>query len=367
MTRQRAPERPRRTSSARGRSRSCSACTRTSRWPPSSASASSSPPGSPSRPPWRAPRRRSACSRATRRRPSPRPATLDSIDLPTLWREAAIVGYPILPLVRAIPGACRTAERARALRRDDPGHHGHRTRAAAARGPRPLDALLADLGDALALRAAEHRDTVDGRADARPAGRPDDVRREARHVPRAAHAAPRPAGPSASARLRRLASTARPAPPRRSVPVGRRCARRARRAPGARGRHVPWHVTRDGLAEFGGLCARSPPPVPASPARSSTSADRDRRGRGGRGHHRGASSTMPQKANPILSETHRRHRGHGEALAAPLLRAMEAGHERAAGEWQIEWDVHAPDRRARRQRPGEPHRASPARCTRRTP
>ena len=54
-----------------------------------------------------------------------------------------------------------------------------------------------------------------------------------------------------------------------------------------------------------------------------------------------------------------------EALSASLYRAMEAGHERAAGEWRIEWHAHPADRgpdggghRDRRQRVAERLRAS---------
>lgn len=55
------------------------------------------------------------------------------------------------------------------------------------------------------------------------------------------------------------------------------------------------------------------------------------------GNLRGASSTMPQKRNPILSEAVIGLAVAAQASAALMLRAAEAGHERAAGEWQIEW------------------------------
>jgi 3-carboxy-cis,cis-muconate cycloisomerase len=57
------------------------------------------------------------------------------------------------------------------------------------------------------------------------------------------------------------------------------------------------------------------------------------------GHHRGASSTMPQKSNPIGSEAIIGMAATASSLAGALFRAMEANHERAAGEWQIEWQV----------------------------
>lgn len=53
--------------------------------------------------------------------------------------------------------------------------------------------------------------------------------------------------------------------------------------------------------------------------------------------HRGASSTMPQKVNPISSELMIGFSVVAGALASSLPRIQESGHERAAGEWQGEW------------------------------
>lgn len=103
---------------------------------------------------------------------------------------------------------------------------------------------------------------------------------------------------------------------------------------------VPWHVARDRLVEFGQFCVL----VAGTTGRvareiidlSRTEVDELRESWS---HHRGASSTMPQKANPILSEA---VVGMAEAvngLAAALPQALRAGHERAAGEWQLEWEV----------------------------
>lgn len=103
---------------------------------------------------------------------------------------------------------------------------------------------------------------------------------------------------------------------------------------------VPWHVARDGVTEFGLLCAL----VSATCARFAREViDMGRTEiaevREANGHHRGASSTMPQKENPILSEAVVGMSVTAGALASALLRSMEAGHERAAGEWQVEWQV----------------------------
>jgi 3-carboxy-cis,cis-muconate cycloisomerase len=55
--------------------------------------------------------------------------------------------------------------------------------------------------------------------------------------------------------------------------------------------------------------------------------------------HKGASSTMPQKANPIESESIIGFGISGVTHSQALHRASEAAHERSAGEWQIQWRV----------------------------
>ncbi|MFN8520056.1 MAG: adenylosuccinate lyase family protein [Chloroflexota bacterium] len=103
---------------------------------------------------------------------------------------------------------------------------------------------------------------------------------------------------------------------------------------------VPWHVARDGIAEacfvaaaISSTCVRIAREV-ADLARTEIGEVREPLT-----HGRGASSTMPQKANPILSEV---VIGMGTIAASQLpavLAAMQGRHERAAGEWQVEWDV----------------------------
>ena len=48
---------------------------------------------------------------------------------------------------------------------------------------------------------------------------------------------------------------------------------------------------------------------------------------------------MPQKINPVLAESTLGLGAAAVALAPALHRAAEAGHERSAGEWQIEWHI----------------------------
>jgi 3-carboxy-cis,cis-muconate cycloisomerase len=103
---------------------------------------------------------------------------------------------------------------------------------------------------------------------------------------------------------------------------------------------VPAHVARDGLAEAAFACAA----VAATCGRlarevialSRSEVDEVREVGG---HHRGASSTMPQKANPISSEATVGFSMLAAAQVPVLLGAMQPRHERAAGEWQAEWDA----------------------------
>ncbi len=102
---------------------------------------------------------------------------------------------------------------------------------------------------------------------------------------------------------------------------------------------VPWHSVRDRLAAVAkalGVAAAVLSRIALEVidlARSEIAEVRE-----GGGRLAGASSTMPQKANPILSETIVGLSGMACALAAVPLRAMTGRHERSAGEWQLEWD-----------------------------
>jgi len=267
-------------------------------------------------------------------------ATLDSIDPAELWREAAVVGYPVLPLVRAISARLPEGPNGRV-------HYGATTQDIMDTGLAlqlrdaldRFEVLVADLGDGLALHAVRHRDTpiaarthaqqaVPTTFGAKLATYLDEL---ARHRDRLAELRPRVCVVS----LFGAGGTAAAMGPRSHEVRDRLAARLALETA-----DVPRHVARDGLAEFGFVCAA----MAATCARfadevialSRTEIDELVEGIG---RHRGASSTMPQKSNPILSEGIVGLAATAAGLAAPLLRAMEAGHERAAGEWQIEWEV----------------------------
>lgn len=103
---------------------------------------------------------------------------------------------------------------------------------------------------------------------------------------------------------------------------------------------VPWHTARDSLAELGFVLAATSSTagkIGREVVELSRSEIAEVREAGG--HMRGASSTMPQKANPILSEAIVGMSALAAQLVPALLVAMQAGHERSAGEWQIEWDA----------------------------
>jgi 3-carboxy-cis,cis-muconate cycloisomerase len=116
--------------------------------------------------------------------------------------------------------------------------------------------------------------------------------------------------------------------------------RRVARDLGLGAAEVPWHTARDGLAEVGFTLA-----IVAATcgkiAREVIDLSRPEIGelREAGGYHRGASSTMPQKANPISSEVVVGMSSLAAQQVPALVMAMTAGHERAAGEWQVEWDA----------------------------
>ena len=262
----------------------------------------------------------------------------ESVDLDALWRDAHTVGYPILPLVRQLAGAVAGDAAGRV-------HYGATTqdimdtglvlqlRAALDR----LDALVGRLAAALAGHVDAHRATVmAGRTHAQQAV-PTTLGAKlavflaelARHRDRLEAARPRVTRLS----LYGAAGT--------SAALGDRAAEVRERMAASLGLGadpVPWHVARDALAEYGLLCAMLGATC-ARFAREVVELARTEIGElgEGAGRYHGASSTMPQKANPVGSEAVIGMAASAEALSGSLLRAMEAGHERAAGEWQIEW------------------------------
>jgi len=260
------------------------------------------------------------------------------VDRDALWTESAMVGYPIFPLVRMICGA---------LAPDDAGfvHFGATTQdimdtALALQlrdGCTRLLELVGAVGDALAVLVRAHEGTVmAGRTHAQQAVPTtfgakcavflDEFQRHRERLV------------TARDRIRVVslfgAGGTSAALGRRADVVRAEVARRLDLAVTI----VPWHVARDRVAELTGVCALvcatcvrlAREMVDLSRTEIGEVAEAD-------GMYRGASSTMPQKANPISAELTIGFGLTAQASAAAMLRAMEAGHERAAGEWQIEW------------------------------
>jgi 3-carboxy-cis,cis-muconate cycloisomerase len=262
------------------------------------------------------------------------------IDRDRLWSETATVGYPILPLVRMI---CE------ALDDRDAGwvHYGATTqdimdsalslqlRDAADR----LVKLTLELGDALAVQVERYGATVmPGRTHAQQAVPTTFGAKCAvflseltRHVERL-----RRSGVGLSVVSQFGAGGTSAALGGNGATVRAALARHLDLAD----TEIPWHVARDRIAEFTGAatqvaatCIRlARELIDLSRTEVGEVAEAD-------GLYRGASSTMPQKANPISAELVVGFGVMAEAGAQAVLRAMEAGHERAAGEWQIEWQA----------------------------
>src|SRR5437667_639917 len=229
-------------------------------------------------------------------------AVPEHVDLAALREQTLVVGYPILPLLDQIVRRSPVA-----------GRHLHRGATTqdvmdtglALLGGRALDrieSVVRTLGDGLATLAEDHRRTVmPGRTHAQPAvpiafgGKVAVWLSElAGHLERLRSARAQ----LAVVQLFGAARTAAALGPR-SREVRHAVARRL----GLRAVDVPWHTARDGVAEAGfalaalaGLCGRL--------AREVVELSRPEIGelREEGGRHRGASSTMPQKANPIGSE-----------------------------------------------------------------
>lgn len=267
-------------------------------------------------------------------------ARAENIDTAELWSTARIVGYPVLGLVRQVAAALPSGPNGRV-------HYGATTQdimdtglaLQLARSLAALDRQLAALGDALAARVEEHADTVMAARTHAQQAVPTTygatlgtlLAQLARHRERLAQAAPRIACVSlfgaggTSAALGPHASAVR-------ASMGRLL---ELDNPG-----LPWHVDRDGIAEYGWLCATITAAC-AKFARNIVDLSRTEVAEVFEPfeNHRGASSTMPQKVNPIASELIIGASGTAGSLTSSLLRMQEAGHERAAGEWQIEWHV----------------------------
>jgi 3-carboxy-cis,cis-muconate cycloisomerase len=266
-------------------------------------------------------------------------AVPENVDLGDLRSRTLVVGYPILPLLEQIGERSPVAARY--------VHWGTTTQdimdtGLALLGGRALDrldALTQALGDEVATKADAHRATVmPGRTHAQPAvpitfgGKMAVWLSElTRHRERLRAARAR----FAVVQLFGAAGTAA-ALGQQSRAVRHRVAEML----GLGVVDVPWHTARDSVAELGlvlaataGTCGKL--------AREVIELSRPEIGevREEEDHLRGASSTMPQKANPIGSEAVVGLSILSAQQSGALLVALQGTHERAAGEWHVEWDA----------------------------
>ena len=101
---------------------------------------------------------------------------------------------------------------------------------------------------------------------------------------------------------------------------------------------VPWHTERTRIAELGaalGECCGAAAKVAGDVVLlAQTEVGEVREGAGG---DRGGSSAMPHKHNPVAAISALAAARQAPGLVANLLGAMEHEHERAAGAWHAEW------------------------------
>jgi 3-carboxy-cis,cis-muconate cycloisomerase len=267
-------------------------------------------------------------------------ATADAIDLPRLWSQARTVGYPILPLISQLEAALPAGHRGCV-------HLGATTqdimdtalalqlKAAAARQA----VLVQDLGDCFAGLAERHEGTlIAARTHAQQAVPTVLGAKFAVYLSELARQRARLATAAADACVVSLFGAGGTSAGYGDKAGALRAGVAARL--GLRPVEVPWHVARDGLSAFCTACA-STATTCARFAREVIDLARTEIAEVSEadGYLRGASSTMPQKRNPIGSEAVVGLAVSAQALSAAMLRAMEAGHERSAGEWQAEWQA----------------------------
>lgn len=265
-------------------------------------------------------------------------ATLANIDRDQLWTDAKNVGYPILGLVRQIAAHSPEGANGRV-------HYGATTQdimdtglvLQMLRSLEALDAQLAQLGDALADRVIEHRMTVmPGRTHAQQAVPTtfgatlasflDQIRRQRVRLQQAHE------------NIRVISLYGAGGTNAAEGPKSAEIRSHMAEILGLKDAPVPWHVDRDLLSEYGWVCAQICGAV-AKFGRNIVDLSRTEIGEVFEpfNSHRGASSTMPQKVNPISSELMIGIAAVAGSLTSALVRIQEAGHERAAGEWQAEW------------------------------
>ena len=255
-----------------------------------------------------------------------------------LWDAARNVGYPILGLVRAISSQLPAGPDGRV-------HYGATTQdimdtglsLQLVRSCDHLESQIVAIGNVLAARVAEHRDTVmPARTHAQQAVPTTLGAKLAVYLSQFTDCVERLR--DSRAKVGQVSLYGAGGTNAAMAPHGVEVRRIVAGALGLRAPEVPWHVARHRIVDFAQACAITAA-VCVRFAREVVDLSRNEIGEVMErpGHHRGASSTMPQKSNPISSESIVGFGIATEAEAAGLMRCVEAGHERSAGEWQAEW------------------------------
>ena len=269
-----------------------------------------------------------------------RVALAESIDLDALREGTVLVGYPILPLVRQLAALCE-GEAGRYV------HWGATTqdimdtanvlqlREALAILERDLDALI----QLLVAQAHRHKDTVmSGRTHGQHA-LPitfgfkvavwiDELRRHAERMVQLRPRVLRCQFSGAAGTLASLGADGWAVHQALAAELGLEPAR------------ITWHTARDGFGEFIAFCGLLGATLGKMANEVATLQETDFReveepfvpGKG-------SSSTMPQKRNPILCEAVIGIARLVVQKVPAMLSAMMPEHERAMGEWHMEWDL----------------------------
>ncbi|KAK5127960.1 hypothetical protein LTR85_005077 [Meristemomyces frigidus] len=124
------------------------------------------------------------------------------------------------------------------------------------------------------------------------------------------------------------------------VPLGLRCQELLAEELGLGIPTIAWHTERDSLAEIANFLAV----LTATCAKFATDLKLMMQSEVGEARepyvaHRGSSSTMPQKRNPIGSAYICAMASSVRGMASSMVEAVVADHERSTGPWEIEWIV----------------------------
>jgi 3-carboxy-cis,cis-muconate cycloisomerase len=130
-------------------------------------------------------------------------------------------------------------------------------------------------------------------------------------------------------------------PPNENYPLlGLECQRELAKDLNLKVPEIAWHTDRDRIAEYGSLCAM----LTSTCAKFALDIKLMMQTEVGEAAeqyqpHRGSSSTMPQKRNPVSCAYITAMSATVRQLSTSLFEAMVEDHERSTGPWEIEWIV----------------------------